>query len=490
MKLVTKLTITFVIVACALIVYGGGRRFQRELLLFREDRALDHRRLGHALALAAAAVRRDDGPAAARGFVENVGANDEDVSIRWVCDPSHLERTVVPCEELGRIQPGSELFRITSAANGELRHWTWTPVPGEPHSGYIEVSEPGDEEELYRRHALRDTVVTGVSLALALAVTAFVLGVLLVGQPTRRLIDLARRVGRGELSARLDLPQRDELGALAAEMNAMAEKLERATLQAARDAKERIAALEQLRHVDRLTTVGKLASGLAHELGTPLSIIEAHSEMIAARDVTGDAAVGAAKSSLEAVERMTRIIGELLAFARPRILERTENDVVSTVRHAVRLVSPLASKANVALSVDAEGQCLAPIDVIQVQQAVTNLVMNAVQAAKPGCAGNITVEVHLKDVARKRPSIPPVSREEPASPYVCIRVTDDGIGIADEHMDHLFDPFFTTKEVGQGTGLGLGIAYGIARDHGGWMDVESELGKGSVFSLYLPTSPS
>jgi len=83
---------------------------------------------------------------------------------------------------------------------------------------------------------------------------------------------------------------------------------------------------------------------------------------------------------------------------------------------------------------------------------------------------------------------PPADIEGTEGPYVCVRVADEGEGIAEENIPHLFEPFFTTKDVGEGTGLGLSVAYGIVRDHGGWIAVKSELGKGSLFAVYLPAS--
>ena len=112
------------------------------------------------------------------------------------------------------------------------------------------------------------------------------------------------------------------------------------------------------------------------------------------------------------------------------------------------------------------------------QQVLTNLVVNAIQAMPAG--GTVLV-----DIARAR-TRPPAEHGGAEGEYLCVRVRDQGEGIAAEHLPHVFEPFFTTKDVGEGTGLGLAVAYGIVREHGGFIDVESKLGEGSDFSVYLP----
>jgi signal transduction histidine kinase len=146
---------------------------------------------------------------------------------------------------------------------------------------------------------------------------------------------------------------------------------------------------------------------------------------------------------------------------------------------SIDLVRPLARKKNVELRVVAGGaEPLAAADAMQLQQAMTNLLVNAIQASGDGS----TVEVQVER-SRARP---PADVGGDEGDYVCVRVKDEGTGIAAEHLDHVFEPFFTTKDVGDGTGLGLSVAYGIVRDHGGWIGVESDVGRGSLFSIFVP----
>src|SRR5690606_32144045 len=116
-------------------------------------------------------------------------------------------------------------------------------------------------------------------------------------------------------------------------------------------------------------------------------------------------------------------------------------------------------------------------DAGQVQQALANLALNAIQASPAGAVVGIAL-------ARRRVR-PPSDLGGPEAEFEAITVSDRGPGIAEEHLPHVFEPFFTTKDVGEGTGLGLAVAYGIVREHGGWIDVESRTGEGSRFTLFL-----
>jgi signal transduction histidine kinase len=247
--------------------------------------------------------------------------------------------------------------------------------------------------------------------------------------------------------------------------------------------------MDQLRHADRLTTVGKLASGIAHELGTPLNVIEARASMIASGEASGEVAKQYAQIVLDSSERMDRIIRQLLTFARRRGPEKTRCDLLEMARQSSEMVRPLARKKSIEVRVvsDSGDEAIAAADAMQLQQALTNLLVNAIQASAEGAS----VELRVESV-RARPPPDVVGggggggggREE--SDFLCLHVKDEGSGITAENLEHIFEPFFTTKAVGDGTGLGLSVAYGIVRDHGGWIAVESEIGHGSRFSLYLP----
>jgi len=178
------------------------------------------------------------------------------------------------------------------------------------------------------------------------------------------------------------------------------------------------------------------------------------------------------------VERMSRIIRQLLQFARPPTPRPTRVDLRALAEHTAELLAPIARKHRAEVSVaPVPEQVFADADRDQLQQVLMNLMVNGIQSMPEGGALSVRVEA-----VRARPPAP----DEGEGDYVCVKVIDRGTGISPEDLPHIFDPFFTTKDVAAGTGLGLSISYGIVREHGGWIEVKSEPGEGSCFSVYLP----
>jgi two-component system, NtrC family, sensor kinase len=467
MRVVLKLTLALIAGTLIILAGNGYFRVRREVDLFRSERVRDHRLVGTALGAAIAAMWRTNGETEARAMLEQASAREDKLTIRWL-DAADRAGGV----DLARLGPGEAETTIVADARGHEARRTFVPVVVDGgHSGVLELTEPLDAEKGYVRTTLLDTALTTVLLAGMCATLCAALGAWLLGRPLASLAYNARRVGRGDFSGPLALAQRDEIGELAAEMNAMCDRLVEASARVAAEAAGRVAAQDQLRHADRLMTVGKLASGIAHELGTPLNVVGMRAGMIAAGEATGEETFAYARAIVDACEQMTRIVRQLLDFARPRGPEKVAQDVRPVVARAVELLEALAAKSRVTLVTRALAggpPAVADIDAGQIQQVITNLVVNAVQAMSAPGAVEVTV-----------------ARE---GEHVCVRVRDEGRGVAPEDLPHVFEPFFTTKDVGQGTGLGLSVAYGIVREHGGWMDAKSTPGAGSVFSAYLPAA--
>jgi len=229
-----------------------------------------------------------------------------------------------------------------------------------------------------------------------------------------------------------------------------------------------VATMDQLRHRDRLALIGQIASGLAHELGTPLNVIAGRTRLLTKQSLSAEQLAAHVSSVLEQTQRMTSIIRQLLDFARRRGPDRGQVDLHDLCRLVLELLQPLALKRNVRLTLlPASGECMAAVDHNQIQQAVSNLVMNAIQAMPKG--GEVTFSVRGE-----------------GGDHLALSVQDNGTGIAPEHHERIFEPFFTTQGAGEGTGLGLSITEGIVRDHGGRIEVTSEVGHGSCFTLHLP----
>jgi two-component system, NtrC family, sensor kinase len=273
------------------------------------------------------------------------------------------------------------------------------------------------------------------------------------------------------------LRRTDELGDLAIAMNAMCDALALANARAAAEMRARLEALEQLRHAERLSTVGKLAAGVAHELGTPLSIVSGHAEMIASGEVQGVEVVESAGIIDREAKRIARIVRSLLDFARKKGPEGETCNVTEVAHRCVALFEPVADKNGAEIHVESSAALSALIDEDSLQQIVTNLLANSIQAMPSG--GAVRIKVTSESTA-------PKGLVDQPQDYVRLDISDDGQGIAPEVLPHIFEPFFSTKEPGDGTGLGLSVVFGIVEDHGGRIAVDSQPGKGTTFSVFLP----
>ncbi len=488
MRLTRKLTLAVSLVVLLVLSSMAALAWRREVQLFDADMRHDARIMAAALAQAAAHAWKQEGERAARALVENAPAGDDDMRIRLVRldapaqsgqAPMHAgsaraaltQARIVTWRESPR--PGAAAGWSDSPGHGHGALYTYAPVASPSgEAAALELSESLAAEQAYVRTSLWRTAFGAGVLSLLVAALLSALGSWLIGRPVAALGEKARRVGAGDLTTPLKLRQRDELGHLAEEMNLMGHRL-------AEEIAARQSATEQLRHADRLTTAGKLASGLAHELGTPLNVVAAWAHQIAEGEVAGADLVEGARAIEEQSERMTRLIEELLGFARPRPPERRTVALDHVIRHTVDLLAPMASKTGVAVEASELAAIRTEADAGQLQQVLTNLIVNALQATPEG--GRVSVGAEL---ARTTP--PPDRGGAPASLWVRLWVRDTGAGMDESTARRIFEPFFTTKDVGRGTGLGLSISYGIVREHGGWIDVQTAPGRGSTFSVWLP----
>jgi two-component system, NtrC family, sensor kinase len=469
MKLVPKLTLALVMAMCFVLAVNGFFRVKREMGYFEDDRVRDHEMVGRALGAAFAAIWRSEGPASAMKVIDEAKGHFS-MMIRWI-DAADVPAS---CSDLwaeaggfAAAPAGRPVTQQSRRREGNELH-TCVPIDSAGvRQGAIELTERLPKERLAVWTAVKDAAFTAAAIASVSALLSLLFGVWLVGRPVNVLVEKARRIGRGDFSGPIQLHQAAEFAVLAKEMNAMCGRL--------------VSVLQQLRHADRLATVGKLASGIAHELGTPLNVISARAAMIASGEALPSETADYARVIAGAAQRMTIIIRQLLQFARKKEAQKTRRDVRSLVQEAVDLLRPLSEKQKVALAIDPVPVSIdttAAVDAAQLEQVVTNLVMNAIQAMPDG--GTVNVSINRESTR------PPWQVEDGDSPYMCIRVKDEGRGIHPEHLPHIFEPFYTTKGVGEGTGLGLSVSYGIVEEHRGWITVESKVDSGSVFAVFVP----
>ena len=482
MKLTRRLTLWFLLAIGSVFAINAVLSVRQHLRLFDTDLRRDERLLGRALAYAVEQAWHDHGQEHALDLVKAAEVRESQIRFRivWL--------DAAPGSEEGpaaALQPAEVLSRDRTLvqlrdASGDLRFYTYVPldVPS-ARPAALELSESLEDERAYIAFRVRETLISALILAVVAGVVAFGVGILLVGRPIRALVEKARRIGSEDFSGPLVLPRGDELAQLADEMNTMAERLDLAKRKVAAESEARIAALQQLRHADRLTTVGKLASGLAHELGTPLGVVSGRAQMIAAGEVTGpEDTVRAARIIGEQAECMTRLVRQLLDFARWRSRERRLADAVQLARQTVGMLEPLAVRRGAELRFSgARDPVRVRLDASQLQQALANLVVNAIQATPRGGSVDVSVEARVRD--EEAPG-------RPSGRYAVLVVEDEGEGIPSERLPAIFDPFFTTKPVGEGTGLGLSVTHGIVEEHGGFIEVQSEPARGSRFEIWLP----
>ncbi len=398
-------------------------------------------------------------------------------------DPQNTQVRVAPLGELSLNDAQREAL-----GNGEaviVRNvWdsaeTWMPLTlPDGRAGVLWMQETLVAEREIIGRIITNHVINFGSLGLLWAIVAIWLGAVVVGRPMRSLAEKARRVGRGDYSGPLDIQQADEIGELAREMNHMCDELLASQERIGREVNARETAQAQLRHADRLTTVGLLAAGIAHELGTPINVVSVRARMIATGEVEGDEAKSNATIINDQTAQMTRIIRQLLDFARRSAPTMTRFSLRGVAQRSLEVLEALAEKARCTLEMNPGGDdVMVHGDPNQLEQVVANLVINSVQAMPSGGPVEVTV-------SRVR-ATPPADVGGPEADYARLDVRDRGEGIPAEDLPRVFEPFFTTKPVGDGNGLGLPVAWGISRDHHGWIAVDSALRQGTTFSLFLP----
>jgi two-component system NtrC family sensor kinase len=481
MRVVPKLTLAFILCTSAVLAINGLLRVEREVGIYEKERIRDHRLMGLALGEAIAAVWHSDGQARALAVLAHVNTPEAHVRVHWIWldDLAAMPRAPVDPRELRGMPEGPPISVLWSDESGADFRYTYVPVRVDaPKEGALELSESLEGKHRFVRRTILDTVLTTMTLSMAAALLSMLLGVWIVGRPMKSLIEKARRTGQGDFEGPLHMRQKDELALLAQEMNTMCEQLVLAHERADAATAARIEAIEQLRHADRLMTVGKLASGIAHELGTPLNVVSGRAGMIAEGETSPEETASYARIIVDAADKMTRIIRSLLEFARRKGPQKAAQSLEPVIARTLELLGPLGAKKQVKLSLRAGKTRPVDVDLNGFEQVVTNLVVNAIQS--------MTREGHVVVALGEERARPPADIGGDEADYACVRVKDEGAGIAPEHVPHVFEPFFTTKDVGEGTGLGLSVAYGIVRDHGGFIAVRSTVGQGTEFLVYIP----
>lgn len=349
--------------------------------------------------------------------------------------------------------------------------------------GTLVVDRPVDDLRADVDATRRASALAVVVVVTSTALVVLALSRLWIGRPLDRLRDGMRRVRGGDLGTAISPGSRDEIGALAGEFNEMLAELRHARERLAAEAESRRRLQSALQERDKLARVGQLSAGLAHEIGSPLQVLIGRARALDRRADDEAAVRKQAGIIVTQGERITRIVEQLLRFARrPREGAPAVVDAASACYAVVELLELEARAHGVSLSLEAERalpEALVSED--HMQQIVLNLTTNALAATPRG--GRVRVSVAR--VARD-PQGNGNDQRGPRPSRLRLVVADTGRGISPTDLPRVFEPFFTTRAEEGGTGLGLVTVRALVLEHRGTIEVASELGVGTTFTVELP----
>ena len=318
-----------------------------------------------------------------------------------------------------------------------------------------------------------------IVFVVAFAIAVYVMLMRRVATPLRRLVEAIDGASKGDLS-RAVLPEReDEIGSLAGRFNAMMNYLREAREKEARATAARVTTEAHLRHAEKLATIGQMAAEIAHEVGTPLNVIGGRARSLARRAAEPAEVQKNAEIISTQVDRITKIISQVLDYSRKSRPTSSTLDVRRAVRETLEFVEENLRQRHIEVAVNCASE-LRPVpgDADEIQQVCMNLIMNAIQAMPKG--GKLDVDI--ANVIRRKEGLDLA----PPSPYLMLAFSDTGPGVPQADRARIFDAFFTTKNKGEGSGLGLPVSHGIVKDHDGWMEVGDRPEGGAVFRVFLP----
>jgi PAS domain S-box-containing protein len=274
-----------------------------------------------------------------------------------------------------------------------------------------------------------------------------------------------------EIRAR-PLPYRGRLARVAA-IHDISERKEAERLHASLEA--------QLRHAQKMEAVGQLAAGVAHDFNNVLTVIQGNALLLRGEPLTPLERTTTLDQIVEAAQRAANLTRQLLTFSRRQLTQSRAVDLNEVVGHLTRLLQRLIGEHIALESHYAAGGAPVRADTGLIEQALINLAVNSRDAMPDG--GKLTLTTAAVTLDEAAASLNPLARP---GEFIRLTVRDTGSGVAPEHLPRLFEPFFTTKDIGKGTGLGLATVFAIVQQHKGWIEVESTVGLGTSFHLYLP----
>lgn len=441
---------------------------------------------------------------------------DREGQITYSTDPNEIKHVVDKSEEAcyhchTQSQPLVHLnrpdrFRIYKSASGERVLGIINPIENQPacsnaacHAhpaeqrilGVLDTDMSLARADVQLAESSRRMVVYTAFALLLIAAFSWIFVWRVVGVPIKTLEEGTERLAQGELGYQIDVRSRDEVGDLARSFNTMSVQL--------RDANEEIVSwaktledrvtekTQELRRAhdhalrfEKMASIGKMAAVVAHEINNPLSGILTYSKLLRKWVERGEAANEKRAETSQCLEliaaesrRCGDLVKNLLTFSRTSAVNIQPSDISAVIGRAVRLVQHQLELGAIHLEVDLPTDLpLVFCDPPQIEQVLLALIQNAIDAMPKG--GNLWIQGRL----------------DATKPELELQVRDDGMGIPAEILPQIFEPFLTTKESGHGVGLGLAISRSIIEQHNGKIEVQSEAGKGTKFTLTLPVVQS
>jgi signal transduction histidine kinase len=465
---------TVAAVLCLLVAAFSILDLRRLDHLLDMDMRTDVEHIASALAATVSMIDEHEGRTRALEILANVDDHEPSMRIRWICKEhlsSRRRKHSPPQEGLRSPHLSRSLTSIVYGPKGKRSLSCEVLVLDPQHNvlGAIQVLKSYRQRERYLVVSLETSAATALALWVTALLAAIVLGRRWIVAPVLLLKKKMDRVARGDLSTPLILSNGDEFTELAEGLNSMCTSLENLETQ-------RREVSSHLAHAERLLTLGRLAAGLAHELGTPLNVISGRARRIERRHKKGAECGPDAQIILDQAEKIAILTRKLLNFARRDDPSRVPTRISELLDRIETLLGAEAMRHGRTLTV----ACHPEIDTLnldprQFEQVLVNVVMNAIHASPT--KGEVTLQAFPQD-------------SEESGPGVLFHIQDLGAGIPDDILPHIFEPFFTTKPTGEGTGLGLSVVHGIVTDHEGTVQISSPPGKGTTVSIWIPKERS
>jgi signal transduction histidine kinase len=486
MSVIYKLT--FSLFALTLLVFGSYGTFylRTEARDLRNDVEQETRLLGYSLLVSVENALRDRQTEDVQALLQQIERFKPSIDVRIYIQNHHVIRS--DAESLNWPEQVEQVLYQTALA-GEMKQF-YFPAD-EP--AFLVLSVPFNKsstslqgnlavirslqlmnEELSKTRTF--ILLSFVSFILFSSLLCFFLGQIYITRPLLKLRQ-AMRVFKDSTEPPVPLPitGTDELSSVTQEFNRMTAELFSAQRQLDAETQQRRQLQRALQHADKMITIGQLSAGLAHEIGSPLQIVNGRARALASGCEDAGEVRRIANILVDQTDRITRIVQRLLEFAPRYASEPALCDVIQAVAEVIDILGFEARRQGVSMAFT-HPETLPPllIDKDGVQQIVLNLLSNALAAA--GDSSSIAIDLVCGAIVHADKEIPMLQ----------LSVSDTGTGIAPEHLPHLFEPYFTTRGKQGGTGLGLAVVKTLVTEMGGTIAAETESGKGSRFIVHLP----